>query len=212
MPIAGKLVVALGLAGLAGLALRDGREPFDDDDEPWIEARLDDLKAHLAKQDPALAARVAVVADVKLLPDDAPPHRLPSGKVGSITGKFQHRTGTLWISRQDARGYKRSRPSMLMTLLHEMAHAVHGPTKNFDTHMPHGNHWNDTWMELLYHATQHMGWDVEARCAECTYYGLCDASQCPRCRFAQKTCDPYQGGSPSDFKRKSAWEATKRPS
>jgi hypothetical protein len=180
-------------------------EMEDNDDELWLEDKLKKLRQHLEQVDPELAVLLQKVKDVKIM------RGTPGQTTTVINGKYQHRSGILWIANRGHRGRRRSRPSMLMTLIHEIAHAVHGPVKNFDTHMPHGEHWSSTWMTLLGHVTQHLGWEVEVRCSACTFYGLCEASQCPRCMFAQETCAPYRGGSPSDFKRKAAWDATKPP-
>jgi hypothetical protein len=174
----------------------------DDDDEAWLETRLRELHAHLAQVDPELEDLVGVVKDVKILEDNAA-RRLPNGKIGFNSGKFKHSTGVLWVGSRDGHGRQRSRGTMLMTLLHEMAHATVGPTHR-ERGTPHDTRWGDVWKRLLRHATQHLGWEVEVRCAECTYYDLCAKEQCPKCVWTQAQCAPYQGGSPSDFKRTQA--------
>lgn len=206
-----KVLVAAALAAALLLALAAAREtyaddafsPEDVDDERWLEERLAELKLHLARADPELAEQVSVVRDVKLLTDPRI-RKLPNGKVGFRSGQFSHSTGVVSVGTMDSRRDRRDRSGMLMTLIHEMAHAVHGPVRDWDAHTPHDEHWNGVWRQLLLHATRDLGWEVEVRCAECTYYGLCTQDQCPSCRWAQTTCAPHQGGSPSDFKRRAA--------
>lgn len=177
-------------------------DPQDDVTEAWLKQRLAELHAHLGEVDPELEAKVAVVKDVRVL-EDADPRKLPNGKIGFKSGKFKHSTGVLWVGGRDGRGRRRSQASMLMTLLHEMAHATMGPTRRDGGATPHNPDWKKTWLRLLKHATGHMGWQVEVRCAECTYYDLCSQAQCPKCRWVQTTCAPYQGGSPSDLQKQS---------
>lgn len=175
-------------------------DPQDDADETWLEGKLAELHAHLSKADPELEEEVSVVKDVRIL-EDADARKLPNGRIGFKSGKFQHSTGVLFVGGRDGKGRRRSRAGMLMTLLHEMAHATMGPTETSRGKIPHNKAWRKVWMTLLKHATQHLGWEVEVRCAECTYYDLCETKQCPKCQWMQETCAPYQGGSPSDLKR-----------
>ncbi len=197
-------VVAASVAALVLVWALRGVEPYDDpvDDvnEAWLKDRLAELHAHLAEVDPGLERKVGVVRDVRIL-EDNDARELPNGKIGFKSGKFKHSTGTLWVGSRDGRGQRRSRQGMLMTLLHEMAHATMGPTQRGSGTTPHNDAWKTVWLELLSHATTHLRWDVEVRCAECTYYNLCSQSQCPKCRWLQATCPPYQGGSPSDLAR-----------
>lgn len=173
----------------------------DDDDEAWLETKLTEMHAHLGRVDPGLEAKVRAVRDVRILRDPKA-RQLPDGRVGFSSGKFRHSSGVLWVGSLDGYGRRRSRGDMLMTLLHEMAHATRGPT-DLTKDIAHNDAWNGVWQRLLTHATQELGWEVEVGCAECTYYNLCDAAQCPKCRWkaTTQTCPPYQGGSPSDFRK-----------
>lgn len=184
----------------------DGVHRSDDEDGAWLEERLEELRAHLENEDPGLAGQISAVRQVRLLADPSP-RKLANNRVATVSGRFTHKTGTLWVGSLDARMRRRTRPAMLMTLLHEAAHAAHGPTLDLTARLPHGNHWGGTWRKLLDHATQRLGWEVEVRCAECTFYGLCEEEQCPACQWAQATCAPYQGGSPSDFARRARQRA-----
>lgn len=206
-----RVLVGAALVGALALLFVQAPETYADDrfspqdvaDERWLEERLTELKLHLARVNPDLAEQVSVVRDVQLLTDPRA-RKLPNGKVGFRSGQFSHSTGVLSVGTLDSRRERRDRSAMLMTLIHEMAHAVHGPVRDWDAHTPHDGHWNEAWRELLLHATRDLGWEVEVRCAECTYYGLCSQDQCPSCVWAQTTCAPHQGGSPSDFKRREA--------
>lgn len=198
-------IVFLLLAAVMGWWWWFGRRPMtegytDDENDEWLEQRLIELHAHLSTANPDLAAKVSVVKEVNILRDPAP-RKLPNGKIGYNSGKFKHSTGTMSVGGRDGHNRERSRGSMLMTLLHEMAHASIGPT-NLAERLPHGEEWSGVWKQLLFHATQELGWEVEVRCAECTYYNMCTQQQCPGCKWIQSTCAPYQGGSPSDFKKK----------
>lgn len=175
----------------------------DSENDQWLTERLAELHAHLAEVDPELAELAATVKDVRLLADPAP-RQLPNGRIGYNSGKFKHSTGVMWVGGRDGRLRERTRGAMLMTLLHEIAHASIGPT-DLGEGMPHGDEWNGVWRRLLKHATTHLGWEVEVRCAECTYYNLCTKTQCPGCQWKQETCAPYAGGSPSDFKKKAKY-------
>jgi hypothetical protein len=177
----------------------------DDENDAWLQERLAELHDHLAEVEPELAELTAAVKDVRLLRDPSP-RTLPNGKIGYNSGKFKHSTGVMWVGGRDGRYRERTRSAMLMTLLHEIAHAGMGPTNIADGGMPHGEEWKAVWTRLLRHATGHLKWDVEVRCAECTYYNLCSQKQCPGCKWMQETCAPYAGGSPSDFKKKAAYQ------
>ena len=198
------LAVLLAVRGEAAAAMAEAYENAtrtDDDDEAWLEAKLAEMHAHLGSVDPGLEAKVRAVRDVRILRDPKI-RQLPDGRVSFNSGKFKHSTGVLWVGATDGYGRRRGRGDMLMTLLHEMAHATRGPT-DLTKDIAHNDAWNGVWRRLLTHATQELGWEVEVGCAECTYYNLCDAAQCPKCRWktASQTCPPYQGGSPSDFRK-----------
>jgi hypothetical protein len=205
------LAAAVAAAALAATADDGAAEPYTDDDgrtdeedEKWLKSKLAEMHAHLADVEPALEARVRAVREVRILRDPKA-RQLPDGRVGFSSGKFRHSTGVLWVGSLDGYGRRRSRGDMLMTLLHEMAHATRGPT-DLSKDIAHNDAWNGVWRRLLAHATRHLGWEVEVGCAECTYYNLCKPSQCPKCRWKRAqgqapTCAPYQGGSPSDFKK-----------
>jgi hypothetical protein len=176
----------------------------DEENDAWLQERLTELHAHLAEVDPELADLAATVKDVRLLRDPNP-RTLPNGKIGYNSGKFKHSTGVMWVGGRDGHLRERTRGAMLMTLLHEIAHAGIGPT-NLAEGTPHGEEWKEVWTRLLKHATGHLKWDVEVRCAECTYYNLCSQKQCPGCKWMQTTCAPYAGGSPSDFRKKAQYQ------
>ena len=176
----------------------------DSENDEWLTERLTELQSHLAEVDPELAELTAVVREVQILRDSSP-RKLPNGKIGYNSGKFKHSTGTLWVGARDGHNRERTRGSMLMTLVHEVAHASIGPT-NLANGTPHGEEWNKVWQRLLKHVTGHLKWDVEVRCAECTYYNLCTKTQCPGCQWMQATCAPYAGGSPSDFTKKALYQ------
>lgn len=204
-------LVAAWLARGAAAAAREAYEDAartDDDDEAWLEAKLDEMHAHLAHSDPDLETRVRAVRDVRILRDPKA-RQLPDGRTGFSSGKFKHSTGVLWVGSRDGSGRRRSRGDMLMTLLHEMAHATRGPT-DLTKDIAHNDAWNGVWMRLLTHATQKLGWEVTVGCAECTYYNLCDAAQCPKCTWKAAECPPYQGGSPSDFRKSKKYMKPRR--
>ncbi len=229
-----RLLVALAILAILALVALAARRPHgvegydeadaddatrtDDEDELWLEARLAEMHAHLKHVDPDLEASVRAVRDVRILRDPKV-RQLPDGRVSFSSGKFKHSTGVLWVGSLDGYGRRRGRPDMLMTLLHEMAHATRGPT-DLTRDIAHNDAWNDVWRRLLAHATQHLGWVVQVGCAECTYYNLCDTSQCPKCRWKRPragqagqqaaTCPPYQGGSPSDFRKRKKFMANRR--
>ncbi|NBU17336.1 MAG: hypothetical protein EBS48_10085, partial [Actinobacteria bacterium] len=145
----------------------------------WVRARvtefLDNLRARHG-DDPRTRAVLAKLADVRLLADaDAQP------RDGSWrNGKFRHSTGTLFVAARDPKGGVRKPSSLLKTVVHELAHATR--TKE-PGEASHSQQWKQTWLWFLHVATTELGWTVDIKCAECTYYGLCDRQQCPKCNW-----------------------------
>lgn len=155
----------------------------------WTRAKVGQLVAHAREHHADNARTVALLQklkDVRLM------SRQEAGAVpGSWrSGKFKHSTGVLYVTPVEQDGSARTEQSLLKTIIHELAHATRFKTAGEDSH---SQEWKQTWLWLLQLATQDLGWRVEVKCAQCTYYGLCDEAQCPKCVWLQNLCKPYLG-------------------
>lgn len=169
-------------------------EPGGSDDEvlDWLRERVDEFvglltDAHPA--DPRSEALLAKLRDVRLLPAAESAPRAGAWR----NGKFKHSTGVLFVAPRDPRGDVRTASSLLKTVVHELAHATRFKAPGEDAHSPQ---WKQTWLWFLSLATGELGWPVDIKCAECTYYGLCETDArdaCPRCNWLQNLCKPYAG-------------------
>lgn len=166
---------------------------FDDDTSDdgvllrWVQARVRQFMEHLASRhgsDPSTQTLVAKLREVRLLSAEEASPRGGSWK----NGKFKHSTGQLFVAVRDPRGRPRSHSSLLKTVVHELAHATRCKEPGERSHSPS---WKQTWLRFLGIATQELGWAVDIKCAECTFYGLCSRSQCPKCNWLQNLCRPY---------------------
>jgi hypothetical protein len=169
----------------------DPLELPDDDAQilAWIRARVDEFVGQLRRDhaaDPRAEALLAKLRGVVLL--DAAESRPDSGSWKN--GKFKHSTGVLYVAARDPSGAPRTPSSLMKTIVHELAHATRRKEPGEEAHSPA---WKQTWLWFLELATEGLGWRVDIKCAECTYYGLCDRTQCPRCLWLQSLCRPYSG-------------------
>jgi hypothetical protein len=156
----------------------------------WIRGRVDEFVDLLQSKYPADARSQALLgklADVKLLPRDESAPNNGSWK----NGKFKHSTGVLYVAPRTPDGAPRAESSLAKTIVHELAHATRIKEPGEASHSPQ---WKQTWLWFLSLATNELGWEVDIKCAECTFYGLCDKSQCPKCNFVQNLCRPYVAG------------------
>jgi hypothetical protein len=155
----------------------------------WVRARVQEFVDHLRRRhaaDPRAAILFRKLRDVQLLDSEESRPRAGSWK----NGKFKHSVGTLYVAPRDLGGRARSRSSLLRTVVHELAHATRVKEPGEAGHSPQ---WKQAWLWFLEIATQELGWAVDIKCAECTFYGLCDRSQCPKCNWLQTLCRPYAG-------------------
>lgn len=155
----------------------------------WLRARVSQFMEHLEDnyaEDPRARDLFSKLRHVELLdPTESKPN---SGSWKN--GKFKHSTGTLFVAPRDLHGTVRTESSMLKTVVHELAHATR--YKEFGE-ASHSQQWKQTWLWFLGIATQDLGWTVDIKCAECSFYGLCDKAQCPKCNWLQNLCKPYTG-------------------
>ena len=155
----------------------------------WLRERVDEFVSLLDAQhpgDPRAMALFAKLTDVRLL---EAAESVPDG--GSWkNGKFKHSTGVLYVAPRDVSGDFRTESSLLKTVVHEMAHATRFKEPGEGSH---SQAWKQTWLWFLRLATDGLGWQVDIKCAECSFYGLCDQSQCPKCNWLQNLCRPYTG-------------------
>ena len=155
----------------------------------WLRARVRVFADHLRAahgEDPRARVLLDRLRGVKLLPaaESAP-------VAGSWrNGKFKHSTGVLFVTPRDLHGAPRTASSLLKTVVHELAHATRIKEAG---EASHSQQWKQTWLWFLSIATTDLGWRVDIKCAECTFYGLCDRSQCPKCVWLQTLCKPYAG-------------------
>lgn len=155
----------------------------------WIEARVAEFVAHLRvyhAHDHRAQDLFFKLRRVQLLDSGESAPRSGSWR----NGKFKHSTGTLSVAPRDLRGNVRSASSLLKTVVHELAHATRHKDRG---EASHSQQWKQTWLWFLTIATQELGWVVDIKCAECSFYGLCDKSQCPKCNWLQTLCRPYTG-------------------
>lgn len=155
----------------------------------WVRRRIDAFVEYMEThhpEDPRAQALFEKLSDVRLLdPDES----VPSG--GSWkNGKFKHSTGVLYLAPRDQHGTVRSESSLTKTIVHELAHATRYKEQGEASHSPQ---WKQTWLWFLEIATQQLGWVVDIKCAECSFYGLCEQGQCPKCNWLQNLCKPYTG-------------------
>lgn len=157
----------------------------------WVRDRCDEFVTHVRARyptDPRVAALLSKFKDVRALPaGEAEPVSPESSR---RNGKFRHSTGVLYVTTRDAFGRPRTESSLLKTVVHELAHATRHKEPGEGSHSPA---WKQTWLWFLEIATQELGWGVDIKCAECTFYGLCDRDQCPKCTWLQNLCRPYAG-------------------
>lgn len=161
----------------------------DQDVLAWVGERVDEFVNLLERQhpgDPRSRALFAKLTGVRLL---RACESVPDG--GSWkNGKFKHSTGVLYVAPRDVTGEFRTESSLLKTVVHELAHATRFKEPGEGSHSPA---WKQTWLWFLRLATDNLGWEVDIKCAECSFYGLCDQSQCPKCNWLQNLCRPYTG-------------------
>lgn len=153
----------------------------------WLRRRVKQFVDHLAAEhglDHRARAIQSKLVEVKLLEGG---ESAPNG--GSWkNGKFKHSTGQLFVAPRDTKGALRTHSSLLKTVVHELAHATRCKQPGETSH---SQEWKQTWLWFLGIATNDLGWRVDIKCAECTFYGLCDRSQCPKCNWLQNLCRPY---------------------
>lgn len=162
----------------------------DRDTLEWLRTRVDTFVRHLATNypdDPRTLAVQEKLNDVRLL-SQSEAEREESGTWKN--GKFKHSTGVLYCAPRDTEGRTRTESSLHKTIVHELAHATRF---KYPGETSHSQQWKQTWLWFLQIATQELGWKVDIKCAECTFYGLCDRSVCPKCNWMQNLCRPYVG-------------------
>ena len=155
----------------------------------FLRKRVDEFVAHLRQvhaADPRVKDLTSKLRGVQLLSAAESAPNAGSWK----NGKFKHSTGMLFVAPRDPQGTVRTESSLLKTLVHELAHATRNKTAGETSHSPQ---WKQTWLWFLSIATQHLQWKVDIKCAECSFYGLCEQSQCPKCNWLQNLCKPYVG-------------------
>ena len=155
----------------------------------WVRAKVmefTDMLRRTCASDPRAIALIRKLKAVRLLP---PCETRPAN--GSWkNGKFKHSTGVMYVAPRTPDGKLRKPSSLLKTVVHELAHATRDKHAGEDSH---SQQWKQTWLWFLSLATEHLGWVVDIKCAECTYYGLCSKQQCPKCNWLQNLCRPYTG-------------------
>lgn len=155
----------------------------------WLRERVAQMMTYLHTHhadDSRARALFKKLADVQLLPNEEIKQQAGSWR----NGKFKHSTGVLYVGARDNNMALRSTSSLLKTVVHELAHATRFKSS---TEGSHSMQWRQTWLWLLEIATQKLGWEIEVKCAQCTYYGLCEPSQCPKCTWLANLCKPYVG-------------------
>lgn len=155
----------------------------------WVRERVNEFAVHLHERHPddrRAQALLEKLRDVQLLEADEAAPRGGSWR----NGKFKHSTGVLSVAPRDPRGEMRTHSSLMKTIVHELAHATRTKEPGEDAH---SQQWKQTWLWFLQVATQELGWKVDIKCAECTFYGLCDKQHCPKCNWLQGLCRPYAG-------------------
>lgn len=155
----------------------------------WVRARVDEFVAHARDAhgaDPRVRALLGKLRAVRVMSAAEASPRAGSWR----NGKFKHSTGELFFAARDPSGAVRTESSLLKTVVHELAHATRHKEPGEAAHSPQ---WKQTWLWFLELASEQLGWVVDIKCAECTYYGLCSQDQCPKCNFLQQLCKPYAG-------------------
>lgn len=155
----------------------------------WVVAKVQQFLDHVQEhhpQDHRVVSLTAKLKAVRLLAEDEAAPRNGSWR----NGKFKHSTGVLYVAGRTPKGQPRPPSSLLKTVVHELAHATRYKEDGETSHSPQ---WKQTWLWFLSIATKELGWKVDIKCAECTYYGLCDRQQCPKCNWLQTLCKPYAG-------------------
>lgn len=163
----------------------------DDEVLEWVQDRATEFVTHVAAahgDDPRAKAMLAKLQDVQLLQADE--YAAQRGTGSWPNGKFKHSLGTLYVAPREPNGRVRTKSSLLKTVVHELAHATRNKEPGEESH---SQQWKTTWLWFLSIATKELGWVVDIKCAECTYYGLCDRSLCPKCNWLQNLCGPYVG-------------------
>ena len=157
----------------------------------WMRTQVEQVITHLQTRHPNDARTKALVANVKAV------HLLPLGETVpnangvSLNGKYRYSSGELYVASRDSKGKLRTKSSMNQTILHELGHATKNKLlPNEDHHSPS---WKQAWLWLLEVATKELGWQVDVVCAQCTNYGMCSQTQCPKCIWLQRLCKPYVG-------------------
>lgn len=161
----------------------------DDKILSWIEDHVDTFVEHVQNtypDDPRVSDLLDKLSHVELLDADESAPKEGTWK----NGKFKHSTGVLYVAPRDQYGTLRTHSSLMKTIVHELAHATRHKEPGETSHSPQ---WKQTWLWFLKIATQELGWKVDIKCAECTFYGLCDKSRCPKCNWLQELCRPYTG-------------------
>ena len=169
--------------------MRPAMRPEDGATLSWLRERVAEMMHHLREHhgdDPRAQAMFKKVADVQLLPEA----EINQASGSWRNGKFKHSTGVLYVAGRDNNDELRTHSSLLKTVVHELAHATRFKEPGESSH---SQQWKQTWLWLLEVATQALGWDVEVRCSQCTYYGLCEPHQCPKCKWMANLCKPYTG-------------------
>lgn len=89
-------------------------------------------------------------------------------------GKYDRSSGVMNIGLQKRDGSPLPDAVVRGIVVHELAHAALDDGR-------HSAEWRDLYISLLRVATEQLGWDVALECSACSFYGVCHASQCPRC-------------------------------
>lgn len=153
----------------------------------FVRAKVDEFTQHLVDthpDDPRTHILLEKLRRVKLLPSFESAPEDGSWK----NGKFKHSVGTMYVAARDTRGDIRTESSLLKTVVHELAHATRHKEPGESSH---SQAWKQTWLWFLGIATTDLGWTVDIKCAECSFYGLCEKAQCPKCNWLQNLCRPY---------------------
>lgn len=158
-------------------------------DEVWLQGEVAALRDHVLRtypDDPRIATIVRKLRSVKAM--EATEVRATPAPGMWHSGKFKHSTGELSVALTDYLGVPRTVSAVRKTIVHELAHAsrVKEPGET-----SHSQQWKQTWLWLLNVATTQLKWDVDVRCSECSFYGLCDTHQCPKCQWMLNLCKPY---------------------
>lgn len=95
-----------------------------------------------------------------------------------VRGTFYHLTGALEISPRERDGTLRTKPDLLITLVHELSHGMN----SFQSVASHGEEFlaNFKWLAPI--ASKELKWDIQVPCWYCDRYGLCRDTFCPTCR------------------------------